>query len=70
MKPAEKAEENIYDILFDEPFQGGLTRAGPRSAQRCYGMHWAAFINLSHGERIGNCTSIRVVGNNNTAEVK
>ncbi|XP_050708654.1 5'-3' exoribonuclease 1-like isoform X2 [Eriocheir sinensis] len=51
IQPAEKQADMLYDILFDEAFPGGLTLRGPASAQRCYSLHWAAIINVSHGSR-------------------
>lgn len=51
IQPSEKQADIMYDILFDEAFPGGLTLRGPSSAQRCYSLHWAALINISHGSR-------------------
>lgn len=53
IQPADKVADVIYDILFDEAFAGGLTLVGNITAQRCYRLHWAALINLSHGARSG-----------------
>ena len=51
--------------MFDEPFQGGLTRAGELSTHRCYILHWGAFIDISHGGRMGGTNSVRVYGGQN-----
>ncbi|KAG7166243.1 5'-3' exoribonuclease 1-like [Homarus americanus] len=34
-----------------EAFAGGLTLRGPSSAHRCYRLHWAALVNITHGNR-------------------
>ncbi|KAG0722266.1 5'-3' exoribonuclease 1 [Chionoecetes opilio] len=54
IQPAEKQADILYDILFDEAFPGALTLRGPRSALRCYSLHWAALVNISHGARCHN----------------
>ncbi|XP_068209934.1 5'-3' exoribonuclease 1-like isoform X1 [Palaemon carinicauda] len=48
---ADKETDVMYDILFDEAFEEGLTLAGPATAKRCYRLHSASLINLSHGNR-------------------
>ncbi|XP_063888211.1 5'-3' exoribonuclease 1-like [Scylla paramamosain] len=51
IQPGEKQADVLYDILFDEAFPGGLTLRGKVSEQRCYSLHWAALINITHGCR-------------------
>ncbi|KAK3858374.1 hypothetical protein Pcinc_035435 [Petrolisthes cinctipes] len=61
IQPAEKDADVLYDVLFDEPFVGGLTLRGEASSSRCYRLHWASLINTSHGNRTpGSTTSHRV----------
>ncbi|XP_053648678.1 5'-3' exoribonuclease 1 isoform X1 [Cherax quadricarinatus] len=62
IQPADKEADILYDILFDEAFPGGLTLRGPTSAQRCYRLHWAAMINISHGSRLPTGTNNHRVG--------
>ena len=64
IQPADKEADVLYDVMFDEPFQGGLTRAGELSTHRCYILHWGAFINISHGGRMGGTNTVRVYGQN------
>ncbi|XP_047471890.1 5'-3' exoribonuclease 1-like isoform X1 [Penaeus chinensis] len=52
IQPASKEADIMYDILFDEAFNGALTLRGPATAKRCYRLHWAAMINISHGSRL------------------
>lgn len=54
IQPASKEADIMYDILFDEAFNGGLTLRGPASAKKCYRLHWAAMINISHGSKLAN----------------
>ncbi|XP_071541169.1 5'-3' exoribonuclease 1 [Panulirus ornatus] len=62
IQPAKKEADVYYDILFDEAFPGGLTLRGPSSAQRCYRLHWATMINISHGDRSPSVNNNHRVG--------
>ena len=49
VEPAEKEADKLYAILFDKAFVGGLTLCGSKSQNRCYRLHRAAMLNISHG---------------------
>lgn len=46
----EDASSNVYDVLFDKEFVGGVSFNGGASNRR-YKLHDAEFINISHGIR-------------------
>lgn len=70
IQPAKKEADIFYDILFDDTFPGGLTLRGPSSAQRCYRLHWAAMINISHGDRSPSVTNNHRVGSGSSQQVR
>nr|XP_045617221.1 5'-3' exoribonuclease 1-like isoform X2 [Procambarus clarkii] len=68
IQKAEKEADILYDILFDEAFAGGLTLRGPKSAQRCYRLHWAAMVNISHGSRLPAGTNNHRIGSDSGSQ--
>lgn len=48
---SDKEDHSTYDILFDEPFLGGLSIHGCL-ANRGYRVPKPTFINVSHGHRV------------------
>ncbi|XP_066597922.1 5'-3' exoribonuclease 1 isoform X2 [Prorops nasuta] len=70
---AEISRDNVYCVLFDQTFVGGLTFQGC-SESRCYRLLVSDFVNISHGERIEQGKSViapfNVHQHEKTSEVK
>ncbi|XP_066586587.1 5'-3' exoribonuclease 1-like isoform X2 [Prorops nasuta] len=58
--------DNIYTVLFDTPFIGGLTFSGC-AKNRCYRLSIFDFLNISHGER-SKKEKVSVISFNNEDE--